>query len=290
MVKWRKEDIQPDDDMALKGGLKGAVKVVAGDTSEFSFNVMSEWYARPAMILTAFTLFCGLLFNGALKLWDVLDQPITQVVVAGNTQYLSRGDLVNSLVESTQRSRASSTILSTSIDELLQQAIEEPWVNNASIKRQWPPRITVDVQEQVPIAQWGAKGLLNHQGDIFWPQQRIDLAFLPLLNGPSTETARVMDQFHTLNQFFKGSDVLMAGLTLQARGAWTLLLDNKIEVELGREKILARLKRFLQLYKGHLYAKATEIDHVDVRYTNGVAVKWRQIVSDSAEKKAAINE
>ncbi len=87
MVKWRKEDIQPDDDMALKGGLKGAVKVVAGDTSEFSFNVMSEWYARPAMILTAFTLFCGLLFNGALKLWDVLDQPITQVVVAGNTQY-----------------------------------------------------------------------------------------------------------------------------------------------------------------------------------------------------------
>jgi len=289
MVKWRKEDIHPEDAVAQPTVIKGAVKVVPDDTSEFSFNIMSEWYARPAMILTAFALFCGLLFNGASKLWDVLNQPIEQVVVAGNTQYLSRGNLVSSLVESTQQDRASSTILSTSLDDLLQQSIEEPWVNSASIKREWPPRITVDVQEQVPIAQWGLKGLLNHQGDIFWPEQKINLAFLPLLNGPSTETARVMDQYHTLNQFFKGSDVLMAGLTLQARGAWTLLLDNKIEVELGREKILARLKRFLQLYRGHLYARAAEIDQVDVRYTNGVAVKWRPIVNDSAEKKAAIN-
>ena len=176
-------------------------------------------------------------------------------------------------------SRQNGSLLSIDINELQQLALEDPWVNSAAIKRQWPPAIKVTVEEQVPVAKWGQKGLLNHQGDVFIPEHAVKLDFLPLLNGPSTDTARVMDQYHTLSQFFKGGETYMLGLTLQARGAWTLLLDNRIEVELGREQVLARLRRFLQLYKGHLYQNSAQIKSVDVRYSNGVAVKWRAPIS-----------
>jgi cell division protein FtsQ len=245
----------------------------------FSLNIMSEWYVRPAMILTSFALFCGLLVNAAIELWAVLDKPIVNIQVIGSGQYLDADNLVKQLLSDTSLESKKPRLLSTDIAALQQLVVEDPWVNNAIIKRQWPGALNIAIEEQVPVAKWGDKGLLNHQGDIFWPQQKRALDFLPLLNGPSTETARVMDQYHTLSQFFKGADSAMLGLTLQSRGAWTLLLDNKIQVELGREDILDSLRRFLDLYKGHLYLKADQIEHVDVRYTNGVAVKWQLLES-----------
>ncbi|EPJ48286.1 MAG: hypothetical protein OFPII_06980 [Osedax symbiont Rs1] len=287
MVQWRKQDMEPNQEIsANSSAMQGASRIVSQDSAEqhFSLNLMSEWYVRPAMILTAFALFCGLLFNAATALWQVLDKPIVQLKVSGNTQYLDRQSLIEILLSGMQLDHQDMSLLSMDINALQQRTIEEPWVNSATIKRQWPPTINIQIDEQVPVAKWGSKGLLNYQGDIFLPALKNGLAHLPELNGPSTETARVMDQYHAMSQFFKGSDSLMVGLTLQARGAWTLFLDNHIEVALGRENIQGRLKRFLALYKGHLYLKAQQIERVDVRYTNGVAVKWRPVKQLDVEK------
>lgn len=274
-----------------------ASKVSAVESEQRGFSTLyffSDWYVRPAIILTSFALFCGLLFNAATHLWAWLDKPVTGLNIIGNTQYLDRENMLSKLAENLKKINVangsqlinvqgqslpslSRSMLSMDINELQKIALEEPWVNSASLKRTWPSAIGIAVTEQVPVAKWGNKGLLNHQGDIFWPENDLALEHLPKLNGPSTDTARVMEQYHTLSQFFKGSNTLMTGLTLQARGAWVFLLDNNIEVELGREKILTRLRRFLELYKGHLYQQAAKIERVDVRYTNGVAVKWRRV-------------
>jgi cell division protein FtsQ len=66
------------------------------------------------------------------------------------------------------------------------------------------------------------------------------------------------------------------GLDLEARGAWTLELDNDIKVVVGRENINERLQRFLELYRLRLADKSAEIEQIDIRYTHGVAVKWRE--------------
>ncbi|EPJ46077.1 MAG: hypothetical protein OFPI_35200 [Osedax symbiont Rs2] len=278
MLHWRKQDIA----QSSASGVNQAATTTAGNgqtvqpsDSDLQAIKMSDGYVRPAMILTAFALFCGLMYNAAGALWKVLDRPIEQLSVTGNTQYLQPQQLMAKLATVVQHGTKSGSLLSIDIHELQQRALEDPWVNSAAIRRQWPPAVKVTVEEQVAVAKWGGKGLLNHQGDIFIPEDTVSLDFLPLLNGPSTDTARVMDQYHTLSQFFKGGDTYMLGLTLQARGAWTLLLNNQIEVELGREQVLARLRRFLQLYRGHLYLKGPQIERVDVRYSNGVAVKWR---------------
>jgi cell division protein FtsQ len=282
VLKWLKQDIEQADDqgsdtqgidshMSKPAAVK--IAVVANKTQE-SKNT-SDWYVRPAMILTIFALFCGLLYNAGLQLWAILDQPISVLKISGDTQFVDKNQLNTKLVSDIGGLPKSVSLLRADIKEIQQLTVEDPWVNNAVIKRQWPNSLEITVQEQVPVAKWGSKGLLNHQGDIFLAQHRASLSYLPLLNGPSTDTARVMDQYHTLSQFFKGADSFMLGLSLQARGAWTILLDNQIEVELGRENVLPRLRRFLQLYKGHLYLKANDIKTVDVRYTNGLAVKWR---------------
>jgi len=283
MLRWRKQDISPEE-----GDVRPAASKLVDDDFEgssfFSASSLSDWYVRPAMILTAFTLFCGLLFNAGTGLFKWLDQPIMHLQVLGSTQYLDSNKMLSKLAINVQGASNTASILSVDIKAIQQVAQEEPWVNAVHLKRRWPHGLEVEVREQVPVAKWGEKGLLNHQGDIFWPADKKGLEHLPLLNGPSIDTARVMEQYHSLSQFFKGSGTLMSGITLQARGAWTLLLDNDIEVELGREKIISRLRRFLELYKGHLFSQAEKIERVDVRYTNGVSVKWLPVIDQLNEK------
>ena len=285
MLKWRKQDVDLpikeviENQQFKSAAVKIETPIIAADGQD---NVV-DWYVRPAMILTSFALFCGLMFNAGSQLWSVLDQPIQVLSVSGSTQFIDKEQFKFQLIAKMRQMNGNVSVLSTKINEIQHLAVEDPWVNNAVIKRQWPPSISIVIEEQVAVAKWGKKGLLNHQGDVFWAEHGAKLDLLPILNGPSTDTARVMDKYHTLSRFFKGTDSFMLGLSLQARGAWTLLLDNNIEVELGREQVLARLRRFLELYKGHLYLRAKDILKVDVRYTNGVAVQWRAENLDALE-------
>jgi cell division protein FtsQ len=46
-------------------------------------------------------------------------------------------------------------------------------------------------------------------------------------------------------------------------------------VVVGRERVTERLARFIQIYRQGLAEHEAQIEQVDIRYTNGVAVKWR---------------
>jgi len=231
----------------------------------------TEWYWRPIAILTALLVFCSLMLSAYTQVLIWLDQPVQEVRVLGSTKYLNKAELANKLA-----SGINAPILNMDIEALRESLLDEPWVHGVQVRRHWPPAVEVIVNEQIPVARWGKKGLLNQQGDIFWPEQASNYSHLPLLNGPATETQHLMAQYFDLSRLFQEAQVKMAGLSMEARGAWSLSLDNGIEVVVGREQLRDRLQRFLHLYQAELAQHADLIERVDIRYTNGVAVKWRK--------------
>jgi len=225
---------------------------------------------RPLLLLTALALFAGLLWALAQQVWQWLDRPVTEVRVLGEARHLNRADLAQRL-----SAGLDVPLLQLDLAQLEERVLDEPWVHGARVRRDWPPAIEVRIDEEVPVARWGDKGLLNHQGDIFWPVLKPEYQALPALNGPASDTGRVMAQFHDLNRMFQSAGLRLSGLTLEARGAWTLELDNGMRVVVGRERVTERLGRFLRIYRERLAAEADRIEQVDIRYTNGVAVKWK---------------
>ena len=65
-------------------------------------------------------------------------------------------------------------------------------------------------------------------------------------------------------------------MRLDARGAWEFDLDNGITVRLGRRQIDERFARFVAAGVGQIAAHASDIGYIDMRYTNGFAIGWRQ--------------
>src|SRR5450756_2096570 len=52
--------------------------------------------------------------------------------------------------------------------ERLRQSLEKlPWVRNVSIRREFPQRLAVRLEEHQALARWNNNALVNRQGEIF---------------------------------------------------------------------------------------------------------------------------
>ncbi|MBY4676595.1 cell division protein FtsQ/DivIB [Marinobacterium arenosum] len=238
--------------------------------SELALSDDQDGWWQPLWTFSALVFFAIVLLSVWRSVWDWLDRPITELQISGEVRHLDRQALGEQLEPVVQ-----SSLLSLDVAALRERVEDEPWVRRAAVRLQWPGTVQLSLEEEVPVARWGNKGLLNHQGDIFWPELKKEYRGLPKLSGPARDTAKVMAEFHDLNQLFRQVGLSITALNLEARGAWTLTLDNGIRVVVGREGINERLSRFLKLYQSRLAERAAEIEQVDIRYTNGVAVAWR---------------
>lgn len=230
----------------------------------------SEWIWKPLFAFTLAGCVLMLWYAGVREYVGWIDRQIGFIGVEGATRHIDKN-----AVEQGLWSQLDAPLLDVDLQKLHESLVQQPWINEASVKRSWPAAIDVQLIEEVPVARWGDRGLLNHEGDIFWPNLQPEYMTLPKLNGPSHETVRIMQQFHDLSQLFSRSQLRIVGLMLEARGAWNIELENGIHIIAGREDLMPRLRRFIDVYKTQLADRAAEVEEVDIRYTNGVAVRWK---------------
>lgn len=67
---------------------------------------------------------------------------------------------------------------------------------------------------------------------------------------------------------------------MSPRHAWQLVLDNDVQVELGRLDTKGRLQRFIELYPTLTQEQDKRVDYVDLRYDSGAAVGWAPLQID----------
>ena len=159
-----------------------------------------------------------------------------------------------------------------------------PWVSSVSIRKIWPTSLLIRVKEQVPIAEWNHRAIINEYGALFYPATDSIPKTLPKLVGPNGTEQQVLDMFHVLT-----TDISVLGLTLNTlvlsdRLSWSLQLSNGIQVELGQDDVPNRFKQFIRLYPQIIGEKSEQTTSVDLRYTDGIAVKIGKNIINHAKE------
>ena len=157
--------------------------------------------------------------------------------------------------------------------EATQRAFEKlPWVRTASVRRQFPWRLEVDLEEHVALARWNGAELVNTHGEVFVAQTTQEL---PLFSGQSENAAEVAQMYRKFSQQLAPLQQQIIQINLSPRRAWQLRLNSGLLLKLGREQTQERMQRFVAAYPSGIRSEA---QYLDLRYRNGFAVMYKQPV------------
>jgi cell division protein FtsQ len=207
-------------------------------------------------------LCCGALY------WLLLPQhfPLTRVDLKGTVLRTSTAELEAAL------SRASGNFFAADLGEIRARLERLPWVRHVAVRRVWPGRLEISIEEHVALARWGDDALVNTHGERFLGKTQ---EALPSFIGPAGTQAEVARRYARFSAIVAPLGTKVERVVLSARHAWQLRLANGLHLALGRDPEAAetRLKSFVAAYPATLSAGGRRYEYVDLRYPNGFAVR-----------------
>jgi cell division protein FtsQ len=206
----------------------------------------------------------------SVVMWS-LDQPIDSVTVAGRFARVSPSE-VERAVKLKVRNVG---LVSVDLNMVRGAIVSIPWVDRVTVQRAWPHGLAVVVTEQIAAARWRDTGLLNTRGELFVADARHVPLELAQLSGPEGTQNEVAQRYLSSQGRIAEAGMRITALRLDARGAWEFELANGVTVRLGRKQVDERFERFMATAVKVVSQRATDIQYVDMRYTNGFAIGWK---------------
>ena len=170
--------------------------------------------------------------------------------------------------------------------QLSRKAFESvPWVRRAVVRRVWPDRLAVRLEEHQAAALWAAEDgsdrLVNSHGEVFDANVGdVEDDSLPTLAGPEGTAAQILALYRRLQPALARADMDIVRLHLSGRGSWRAELDSGASIELGRgsdDEVVARTERFVRTLAAATARWRAPLEYADLRHTDGYAVRLRGV-------------
>ncbi len=201
--------------------------------------------------------------------------PLHEVTVTNELREIKRGE-----VEASLAGRLQGNFFSVDLEGIRRSLEQLSWVRRVEVRRQWPGRIEVSIEEHRPAAYWGADTgqLVNTYGEVFVAGLGLQPgSAMPVLTGPSGWAPEMLRQYQTAAEALKPLGLSPRALSVSPRLALQMQLDDGTVVELGREQTKAtvsqRMQRLVENYESMLRLAGQRPGVVDMRYPNGFAMR-----------------
>lgn len=206
--------------------------------------------------------------------------PMREITVRGELANTSRSQL-----ERSARERVAGNFFAVDLGAIRAGFEQLPWVRRVDVRRVWPDRIEVSIEEHVALARWGDIGLVNTHGERFAGQTE---APLPVFAGPAGSEGEVTRRYRRFVEVLAPLQSELERVILTPRFAWQLRLAGGLSIELGRDLANApadaRLARFVGVHAQTLGRIARSHEYVDLRYPNGFALRLPDAAREATGK------
>lgn len=172
-----------------------------------------------------------------------------------------------------------------------------PWVRRAVVRRVWPDRLAVRLEEHRPVALWQSDDanplLVNSHGELFEANLGdIDDEALPAFDGPPDSAGTVWRLFQRLQPVLAQQDLALRRLSLSARGSWRAETADGQGIELGRgteDELAARTARFVRTLAQVTARYGKALVSADLRHVDGYALRLEGVTTLAASAPGKVN-
>jgi len=161
---------------------------------------------------------------------------------------------------------------------ILKKEIEKvSWVKSADIRRVYPGKIKIYIEEHVPIAIWNNKSYMNDTGDIFFIRD-IEKK-LPVINSNKNRNKIMFVYFSLLLKYISdyNFDIKIKKIEENDIRSLSAYLSSGIIVKFGSKDIKDKIHTFIKLYKTLNSSDLEKIGYIDMRYANGFSIGWKGV-------------
>jgi len=146
----------------------------------------------------------------------------------------------------------------------------------AKVKRRWPNKVIISLEEQNPVARWREDGLLNQSGDIFYPHDITPFRDWVVLEGNPLQSRKLLHDLMVFQERFKPLGWTIDMLQQQPDGSWNIHFLSGVTVLLDKEAWQAKLSRFIRALPKTKQTLRKFAQVFDLRYSNGFVIKQKK--------------
>ena len=211
--------------------------------------------------LTILTLVCVMAWRVAH--FDAFS--VREITVLGEITHVTRAQ-----VEAIVISELEGTFFTVELGAAKAAFEKLPWVRRVKVRRRWPNRLEVAVEEHRELARWGNSALVNRYGEVF---EGASNNRLPKFEGPAGSWLEVTRNYLLFDEALRHIGRRVETVQVSERRAWRVRLDDGTVIELGRDGVIARLNNYVTAYGNSVARLEGGARHVDLRYANGFSVR-----------------
>ena len=243
------------------------------------------WQRKPYSKLLGTALTLCLLGGAVAFVYYTLSQPgrlpLRVIEVTGDFRHLETMHIERSVIDAIDGG-----FFSFDMQKLRTAVLAIPWVEDVSIRRVWPDKLSMLVTEQVPLARWGQDALISVRARIFRPAAIAEYADLVKLSGPTGSEDRVVVFFQAIVSAARVRDLSIREVQLDERRHWWVRFSDGLTLSLGREDVENRLAQFFRVYPKLIADPQRRPERIDMRYAHGFAVRWQEPDANTGELEA----
>lgn len=230
-----------------------------------------EWLAHPRLPQGTLPAVAIVLVVIGLIAMIPEDAPLTQLEVRGEFEHLSVED-----VRAAAAPFLATSFFAADITAMRDAVAQLPWVASVRAERRWPGAIALRIEEREPFARWNQDGLLDVHAHAFTPRASEAPTGLPRLGGSPGHELEVAQAWRRIAPALDGTPLQLLGLRLDARGEWSAHTVSGIELRFGQVTPDERLPMITGAVGRTIGGSWNRVRVIDLRYTNGFAVGWRE--------------
>lgn len=197
--------------------------------------------------------------------------PIQAVKVSGNFFHLNENKLQKRLEK-----HLIANYFNVNLLEVREAAEALPWIEKAWVKKEWPDSVVIKIEERVAVANWGKNQLISQHQKIFSSDEVKHLDQLPTFYGIDEHAPLMLSRFNEIKSNLGPLGLSVKTLKLEDRFSWHVTLDNGLKLVIDEVDFMKKLERFVELYQAMPSIDRTYIAQADLRYKNGLAIKWKK--------------
>jgi len=223
---------------------------------------------NKALIILVF----GCLISAAYFVFRNLDVEIEKFHIRGNLTAKEQIRVADLLGE-----QDFGGILSVDLDEVRLLLDGMGWARDVTVRRVWPAILDISLVKETPVARWGEGMFISPAGNLLelpdtYPK-------LPAFAVGISSPREAMKVFRLVSHLAALSQQKVTALRQDIHGGWRVRFNSGIEVFLGTGRLSERMQRFNKVFKG-LRGQGAAITYMDLRYHNGVAVRYENSAVD----------